>query len=485
MSYANVTSPISITISQASVAKIDNYLRRMCIVSAGDTELEAGEYKEVYASDYAEILKATDNETANKLKGYFAFASSKPIIVLEVGSDSIESQVANLSNFINAGKQKSYMHLVPNAWYYPDESYMVIDETKPALKLSPTSLTLPKGQSFTLSPLYSGEITYTAGENLATNFTWDESSHTISGNADGTAGQKATLTIKVTQGTETITQEISLTLGEADSEIVESGDTLQNYKLGRDTSFASLAEQYIDNDSNTYFIIKSNGGLADSESWALYNGKKCVFVVYDNLTTSYPLSSVALGVMASSQYDLSANQKSTPLNNKSINGVSYNELGQVLMNNLTQQPQNFAGDFAGTTVLFNGRYASGDTWEYLYQSDFVIYQVLSAISTLLLNSSNNANYALQFNQVGIDVLNATVKGALDTCVNLNVLTDYGTNFNATTNLIENSGYVYTMDFSDYKAAYLENYNNEIYSGLSFAMQVGRYIKQVNIAISRG
>lgn len=485
MSYAEVTNPIKINISQSSLAKLDNFLRRMCIVSNGDTNLNNGEFQEVYASNYSDILKDTAGELANKLKGFFAFASTKPVVILECGSDDIASQVENLRNFISVGKSKCYMHLCPDAWYYPTKEYQPIDATQPALKIAPTNLTIPQGQSFTLEPTYYGEISFTQGENLATNFTFDKDSKTISGNTDGEAGQNATLIIKVTYNNQTITQEISLTLVAEGSEIIQSGESIQNYQLTQDKSFSDLASEFIGTDKNTYFIIKGDGGLSESDGWALYKDKKSVFVMYDNLTTSYPLSSVALGIMASTQYDLSATQKATPLNNKSIKGVSYNELGQVLMDKLTQQPLNFAGDFAGTTVLFNGRYASGDAWEYLYQSDLVVYKVQEALSTLLLNSANNSNYVLQFNQVGIDVINATIKGALDNCVSLGILSDFGTNFNISTGLIENSGYIYTMSFSDYKTNYADDYANERYSGVSFAMQIGRYVKEIQVAISRG
>lgn len=481
MSYAEITNPIKISISQSSVAKLDNFLRRMCIISAGDTKLEDGEYREVFASNYTEIFDDSSNETINKLKGFFAFASTKPVIVLEVGNGEIKEQVEFLRNFINAGKSKSYMHLVPDSWYYPNESYSVISSDKPALHLAPTSLTLPIGQSFTFEPTYNGEITYALSD--TNNFSLSD--NVITGNENGTAGETATLTLTITLNNETITQEINLTLGNEGSEIIQSGEITTNYNYTRDVSFSDFASEFVSTESNVYFIVKSNNELGDSDSWALYKGKKSVFVIYDNLTTAYPLSSVALGIMASSQYDLSATQKATPLNNKSINGVSYNELGQVLMDDLTQQPLNFAGDFAGTTVLFNGRYASGDTWEYLYQSDLVVYKIQEAISTLLLNSANNSNYVLQFNQVGIDVLNATIKGALDNCISLGILSDFGTNFNITTGLIENSGYVYTVDFDSYKTNYADDYANERYAGVSFAMQIGRYIKEINISISRG
>lgn len=481
MAYADVTQPVKITLSQSSVATLDNYLRRMCIVSSGGSTLTSGEYKEVNSGTFSDY--AANDEIRNKLRGFFSFASSKSVILLEVGTGEITEQVDYLRSFIENGKSKSYMHLVPDAWYYPDYSYRVVDDDSVALFTSFTSATILKGESVTLKTQTNGTLSIVKSGDFDTYFTYDETSGLITANSNSSGDSTKTLTITATYDDNSTTATISLT-AQTDAETSTTGETLTNYTKYRDTAFSDLASEYLGTEHNSYFLAKSDNGLVDSESWKLYDGKKSVLCVYDNLTTAYSLSSVILGIMASSHYDISSSQKATPLNNKNISGVSYDELGQTLMTELTQQPMTFTGDFAGSTVIFNGRMADGSTFEYNYQSDYMIYSVNLALSTLLLNSANNTNYVLQFNQNGIDVLNATIKGALDNLVSLGVITEYGTNFNVTTGDLENSGYVYTIDFETYRSNYSDDYENEIYRGVTFAVRIGRYIKQVNISISR-
>lgn len=388
MAYADVINPIKIKVSSDIAAKLDNFLRRMCIISAGDTSLTTGQYKEVVSSTYTTILKnaTSDSELKDKLSGYFSFAGNKPCIVLEVGafdanSNKISAQVATLKNFISSGLSRCYMHLVPDAWYFPEE----IDSV-------------------------------------------------------------------------------------------------------RDTAFISLCNEFNGLDAATFFIVKGNNeDPLTSQAWGEYSGIKSAFVVYDNTSPSYknPLTSIYLGIMANAKYDISDTQKCTPLNNKSIEGAKLTEIGAVLANNLTQAPQNFGGDFAGSSVLFNGRYADGNAWEFYYQNDLMIFRIQEALSSLLLNSANNGNYVLQYNQNGIDVINATIKSVLNILKSQGVITEYAAEKNASTGALERPGYINAIDFYTYKNSNPQDYASEIYGGISFYALIGRYIKQVNLAISIG
>lgn len=125
MSYADITKPVVFNVSVQSTPKIDNFIRRMCIVSAGATNLSKGSAQVVTLADYKSILKdvkVTDSEFARSLISYFNYSNNRPVNVLETYSaDDTKtpeaSQVKALTDYIAAGVTKCYIYLVPSSWY--------------------------------------------------------------------------------------------------------------------------------------------------------------------------------------------------------------------------------------------------------------------------------------------------------------------------------------------------------------------------------
>lgn len=125
MSYADITKPVVFNVSVQSTPKIDNFIRRMCIVSAGATNLPKGSAKMVTQADYKSILKdpkVADSEFVRSLVSYFNYSNNRPVNVLET-SDPADTkspeaaQVKALTDYISAGITKCYIYLVPNSWY--------------------------------------------------------------------------------------------------------------------------------------------------------------------------------------------------------------------------------------------------------------------------------------------------------------------------------------------------------------------------------
>lgn len=521
--YADVTNPIIIQATKTLQPKIDNFLRRMCIVSQGGTTLENGQFQIVRSSSYGEILNTQPNNEAakteleKKLKGFFAFAGDKELCVLEVGafnvdSNPISNQVQFLSDYIASKKSQSYIHLVPDAWYYPPERSVPVANTSISCTTSlvglreavPESESLPGGVSQPITTEALVITTNIADENLSavwgqegiasfdvasktiTAIKEGETTLTLSGKTNPDEGNEASITIKVIVGA--WNEELALEPSEETAKDTPVSDITNNPNktLGRDLAFSNFAKEFASLESKVFFFITmtANEDPSISQGAALYKNVKSVFLVYDNLlNAAYPLSSIVLGICASSTYDLSDTQKGTPLNFKTLDGQTAAQLSSVLATNIIDCPANFGGTLAGNYVLLNGRYADGTAWEYYYFWDTIEFEIRKKLETLLLNGVNSSQNVIPYNQSGLDTLAANIKSVLLLWQSRGVVTNFAKSFDNNTNSMVDVGQISAIDFYTYIANNPEDYANEIYKGFSFYLMIGRFIRQIYIDVT--
>lgn len=486
--YADVLDPVKIVTQVVGIVSTEEYLRNYCIISTGDSTLNSGEVQLVTQATYQNYLLDTagaDSELEKAIKGYFA-TSGQFCFILEVGASSlindVKAQVDILENYINLHPKKMYMYRVPSSWYYPSEDYKIKDDTKPALRVTPTDFTLVSGGTSTFSVINNGTISYTWAEGYDTYFIWDESNLTVTAlDTQTTTDKDYTLTLKVTMDNgEELTTNLTFRIGDATA---QSGVYEENLELTRDLAFLNLTAQQ----QEQHFIVSGNKQMPDADAgWQLYKGKENVMVVYDNSNTDangFPLDTAIMGIMGSTSYDITSTNGLTPLNNKSLAGIAYSDLGYTIGEQLIQAPQNIMGDFASNTVLFNGLYADGRSFEFRYAIDLMNYELDLALKGLLYNSANVSTYTLTYDQNGIDTINATICAVLNRLKEMNVINTYAASYNTTTKTMEYENYINCIEFYTYKAAYPENYAAGIYGGISFYVLIQGFIKEVNLNIT--
>lgn len=488
--YADVLDPVKIVTQVVGVVRTEEYLRNYCILSCGDSTLGTGEIKMVTSATYQDILAVktgADSDLEKAIKGYFA-TQGQFVFVLEVGKTaSIKTQVDVLESYVNLHPKKIYMFRTPQSWYYPNQSYNVTDSEKVALRVSPTNITLTGGSAIALDTSTNGTLAYDFDEGYDTYFTWDELSQTITAKSVGTDGDPVVTdkpyTMRVTASLASgSTTTASIKLQIADTQVVD-GTFSENYSLSRDLAFTNLAAQQ----PNVKFIISGISQNPDTDKgWELYKGKENVMVVYDNSdqdANGFPLDTAIMGIMGSTYYDISTTNGLTPLNNKSLAGLAYKDLGYTIGEQLIQAPQNIMGDFASNTVVFNGLYADGRSFEFRYAIDLMNYEIDLALKRLLYNSANVSSYTLQYDQNGIDTIDATIRSVLDNLKAMNVVNTYAASYNLITKEMVGEGFINCTEFYTYKAAYPENYAAGIYGGISFYVLIQGFIKEVNLNIT--
>lgn len=581
MSYADITNPVIIQATASVSAKIDNFVRRYAIVSNGHTNINVGESAIVYQSDYNDYLKmGSDTDSILKdLKGFFAFAGPKELVLIEVGNEGATQEVKNLETFIASGLNRPYVTLCPSSWY---NAKITNEQTITKISLQESSVTLGVGQTLTiiaptdsnvanfsvsnssseilnsnkaranqsvftaikagtatltlsgdykgienLEPFtlevnvvdmkkntwnleaipteahthFNGEITLQFPDNIS-GANWNVSVNGEDYISVDTESQQVTITAKEQAGTATILVtspatnsyemiqfSMDIVVAETDTnpstniqlsatetiaenpiqpeplqaEIVQDNQGIQEQF---NSAFANLCKMYPNANDARFFMCRITDGVspANDTIWQNYKGTKSFFGVYDTLAIdAYSLCGAILGKMANSIFDITDSNPATPLNYKTISGATFKEYKEAFINSLTQAPVNYGYQLVGNPVILNGRYSDGYAWEYWYQWDTVCIEVEKKLATLLLNGVNNPNYVIQFNQNGIDILEAGIISVLKTYKNRGAITEFARSVDVGTNELIDIGYINAVKFYEFQANNKEKYENEICS----------------------
>lgn len=382
MAYTDITKPVVFNVTLQTTPKIDNFIRRMCIVSDGKTTLDKGSAKMVTVNDYKTILKDQSDVSSGFIRSlisYFNYSNNRPINILEAAGTvdedkAIDKQVATLDAYIESKVTNCYMYLVPSTWY------------------------------------------------------------------------------------------------EASS------------------PFSTMCAKYTKETSQQYFMIKTSDADPTTDAvFTQFKDLKCLFCVYDNTdieyAKTYSMTGSILGLIASSKFDISSTNKASPLNFKTLNSYKFSTLPNTLIQHLIQAPVNFVFDEVGLPTIGNGRYTDGSTFEYWYQWDLTQVAINNKLTTMLISGANNPQYVIRYNQAGIDTLVASIKSVLSQQMSLGCITNFAKSTDPVTGDLVGEGDVLAVGFSEYIALNPDDYQNEIYNGISFYVMIGRYIRQVVINVT--
>lgn len=121
-SNPNPGDSVVLNVSKLASTVVPDYIRRWCLVSAGDTTITEGEIQEIASDEITDIFDTSttayqDTETYKILVAYFSNNANGTINVLEVGSTSVADSVAGLSTFLTAGINLCYHYICPSSFY--------------------------------------------------------------------------------------------------------------------------------------------------------------------------------------------------------------------------------------------------------------------------------------------------------------------------------------------------------------------------------
>lgn len=515
MALVDVTQPVvikpTLQISRAS----RDYLRRVCFVSLGETNLLTKEYKEVFNYDYKTYLNGY-TETTNALQAFFAQASDKSCILLELGKQEGQPVEANYNTKVQ--------YLNTQDWFEIDDFYEWVYYNKWVTTPDNETKDIITAYYNTISTFDEGNYTEWLSLNRLTdtvanlkeylnqlNSTWMNQYWSylattvptfqallVEGTLDewlaslpaGYWSKSAYDIWRDENGTKNT--DYSEKIKALEEYLTNATEAAYIYYLPQqmlsDARISSrIYQKYNDLQSKTYFFINCPGD-ADIESNQIINNasnSKCVAVFYNNTLAGYNLAASVCGLFASYKFDISDTNPASPFNYKTLEGVKFNTLTQAMQQSLIQASLNFMSTLANNNVLLNGRYADTYPIDYRYQWDLVSFEVENSLQTLILNGVNNPIYIVKYNQDGIDTIRSNIKATLNRMINQGCVTDFSATLNSATGEMENLGDITAIEFNTYVLANPQDYENEIYGGISFYLRIGRYIRQVVLSITLG
>lgn len=314
--------------------------------------------------------------------------------------------------------------------------------------------------------------------------------------------EAVTLKLKGSNNSNTLTGEISISLElqtPVDVEEVKSEATLtisttatQNgsefqHQNAKDYGFQKLATEYSGDDKRVVFFVEAPYPETPEviEAERLYEGLKAVQIVCNTISnTNLALVGVVAGKTASSYFDIDTDNPASPLNFKAVSGVNPLNLSLPAKKQLIQNCITFADSVGGNSVLMNGRQMDTKPWEYYYNFYLVENALKSKLALLILNGVNNPTSAVKYDQSGIDTLKANIVSVLSTYVSYGCLTAFAEGYDANTGELTGTNSIKAPEFYAYIAANPENYKNEIIGGFSMYLQIGQFVRQVEIDITK-
>lgn len=508
----DITTPVKVNVTTATSFSIENYLRKNVLVSAGETKdskLSIGACVVLTDSNYEEYL-VEGSRSLIHARSFFSYAGNKSLILLEVGGENtISEQCAVLKSFINLEEEKAFGFIVPSTWFAPKDSALTevfgIQAPQQAYSIKnlvpqETAISEPNTEGKILEV----KIDFTSDfDRVEARIEYDESETNKDLVFDVESKKltlpkdkvlptnSATLTLKGLKDSPTAESSIQITLkvvdlSDEDTNPVMNSTTIQT-PVAKDLGFQRLATEFSKEADAVPFHVESpypeTTDVLEAEGY--YKNLKSVHIVSNSIeNTNLSLVGVVVGKEASSYFDLSSDNPSSPLNFKAISGVTPKTIPLPSKKQLIQNGITFADETAGQVVIMNGRQMDGKPWEYYYNYYHIEFEIKKKLSLLILNGVNNPVSALKYDQDGIDTIKANILSVLESEVALGTLTAYGKSWDSNTNSFVGQSEITSPEFYSYIAANPENYANEIIGGFKMYLQIGKFVKQIEIDVTK-
>ena len=520
-SIPNVTTPVIINATTTLLIQSDFFLRRVCFVSFGDSTLNVGSTETVDKTSYTDILANTKSELAYRLEQFFAYASNKECFILECGVQAVTPLADTFQALKDFAVSKTETGLT--IWYKDvlsknEATYITKDkldawlgEENSTVKFVKTEYTrwLKEGEAEhpdkedNLENLKAYlEVCTTEWQNIYADYlneTNDEFKKLLTKDSlvlaiqanPATYGQYpddyAQYLIDNGDESKDYSEKISMIKKQIDEGTTRYYIYALPKKLYYYEGTGKLCQSYSSTDSFTYFAIEvdNDEALDTSSNFKQFSGIKSVIPIYNNGSTGYSFVGAFLGRFASSILDITESNPASPINYKTVSGFNFNLLTKKKEKELINNSVSFASDLVSNTVILNGRTADSRPFDYWYQWDIIAFNLQESIISLLLQGVNNPSQVIEYNQNGIDTLNATIKSCLNKMIDYGCLTEFAASYNSATQELTGEGYIAAISYPTYVAANPDKYAMEIYDGFSFYLRIGKYIRQVILNTTLG
>ena len=483
MGYTDVMHPVIVNVTQSTSFSVDNYLRRTCVVSCGESNLNPNEWRSVGTDTWSAAVKGS--ELQNFCNSFFSFAGNKELVILEVGAETTEGRKPlcdAVKMFIEKEEAKCYNYALPKAWFSPKTisktDTFTIAEAKFVANTEATTINID-------TTLPNEEILSSVDkENV---IVWDAKAFSFK-KADGAASGSFPVTI-------TFKRNIAGTPLLGSIKVYGEGGSAENSSIAwthtatsKDSAVNDMLRLFSVIEKEICFFISvpwTEDANASTDITALRNLKAAHCVIQNSEVESISAVGIVCGICASSYFDISDDMPASALNYKAVRNYTPSKSSAPQRKAWIDSALTFIESLAGQNVVLNGRHMDGTPWDYYYYWYLTKFRVSAKISKLILNGANNPISAIGYDQTGIDTLKINIMSELDVLKGWGVITEYARSYDANSGEFKDAGQIVAPQFYKYIAENPENYKNEILGGFSAFIQIGRFVRQVEWNVTLG
>lgn len=256
--------------------------------------------------------------------------------------------------------------------------------------------------------------------------------------------------------------------------------------LTNDTEFGSLTTFFNNSLSQTYFMVETKSKPAQYTQWNSYcKGKKSVMGFYNNiLEANSSLAGCAMGVMASTFFDVSLSVPLTSLNLKKVNATpSFVAMSDI--KEIQKAPMSNIGNVESVkeNVIGGGLFADENPFEFWYAFDTVTNRLNAELGAFMVSGQNTIGTSLTFDDLGIKTGAKKIENVLNTCIDMKLINKFGKSQDLATGEILDIGSISYIPEVEYKMKEPEKAKAGIYDGYSAVVEIMGMIRKIVFNIS--
>lgn len=468
------TLPVIVNVSSLGVNTPTDFTRVFTIASFGDTNLQAGEVVNITKSTISEA-KIKGGSYVNRLvNAYFSNNSQGTVNIIElkesVATPHVHTYLAGdyyvaddntVKKALQGDKATSESDYKPVNW--EQEAYWEETQEVKQYKFGDYYI------DFTAKKEY-----IALKEDAATSLTNLKPSKLTNGNFWKEAESEVTLERAIR-----ILKDFIVDGGVRSYEIACPSEF---YKFN---SFIDLVKSYSGLTDAQYFSIELPAGTDPSidTTFKLYNAVQSFVPIIPSQIETESANGI-MGIKASTKYDLGENNRLSLLQWKTINGISpLEKVKTKLLDAYNQNGCTWVSDFNKNTVVMGGQCGDGKNWDWHFALDTFIFQLKSQLGTMMLQSANNPQTAIHFNQAGINVIAKKLEAIASQMVSWGVLEEFGADYDLASNTVLETGKWKITDYATYKSNNYAKWQKGIYDGAFVYATIGNFILQIGINLT--
>lgn len=253
--------------------------------------------------------------------------------------------------------------------------------------------------------------------------------------------------------------------------------------MWKDTSFATLVSKYNDVNKMVYFVgvVPFSYNTSTAAEVKRLANMKSVIMIFDQLKDSTNTS--VAGVFAGTYINkfmisLTNTMKSFDyiFINDNIKTIDKTKSDELITNNIV-----FFADIIGKPGFYNVKCSDGEKFDYYISFDNINIRIVDALQNVLVNSNNELNGALRFDNNSILLLKSVIETELSVGKTLKLITEFGSGYNKASKSITGIGEIAYLPLQEYIESEEAAYNEGEYNSFNMTVRISRWILKVALA----